>query len=194
MEKPARGKIVNLKALSSVLLILVFLAAARGNAQEKEETETLVKGNVHNGWVFSFEDKLSAVDGSFTNFAGFHGDWIVNHSFLIGFSAYGSTSDSRVDMAYGGLRLECFLNSKKLFNYSFSALVGGGEVDSYSQPGRHGHGEDLFVVEPGAHVTLNLLKSLRIGFGAGYRFVSGGDTHLNLSAPTMSFSFKFGSF
>ena len=35
MEKPARGKIVNLKALSSVLLILVFLAAAeRKRARE----------------------------------------------------------------------------------------------------------------------------------------------------------------
>ncbi len=192
MEKSAGGRVFRFNALSSVVLILLFLAAANANAQDKEETETLVKGKVHNGWMISFEDKLSEVNGSFTNFAGFQGGWIINHSFLIGFTVLGSTSDNLVDMAYGGLRLEYFLNSKKLLNYSFSALVGGGCVDSFR--GHHGHEEGFFVAEPGAHVTLNVLRNFRIGFGAGYRFVSGGDSRLDLSAPTMSFSFKFGSF
>ena len=188
MKKSAGGEI------ASWVLLLLFLVAANANAQDEKETETLVKGKVHNGWMFWFEDKLSEVNGSFTNFAGFQGGWIINHSFLIGFSVVSSTSDTRVDMTYGGLRLEYFLDSKKLFNYSFSALIGGGGVDSYSHQGRHGHGEGLFVAEPGAHVTLNVLRNFRIGFGAGYRFVSGGDTRLDLGAPTISFSFKFGSF
>ena len=181
------------RAASWVLLFL-FLAAPSASGQEEKETETLVKGKLHNGWMISFEDKLSEVNGAFTNFAGFQGGWIINHSFLIGFSVLGSTSDNRVDMTYGGLKLEYFLNSKKLLNYSFSTLIGGGCVDSYSHPGRHGHEDGFFVAEPGAHVTINVLKNFRIGFGAGYRFVSGGDSGLDLGAPTMSFSFKFGSF
>ena len=183
------------------LLVLFCLFSthifAQESSEESQDTETLVPSDFDNGFVVAFEDKLSTLDGNFANFAGLHGGWLIDHSFLIGMAGYGTTDSHRgFEMAYGGLVLEYFFNPNKLFNYSIRGLIGGGGVDNHGN-WPHGPGFDvdgLFVAEPEARVTLNVLKPFRIGFGLGYRFVGGDSRDLGLSGPTFSFSFKFGIF
>ena len=183
------------------LVVLFCLSAtqvlAQESPQDSKDAETLVPGDFDNGFVLAFDDKLSVIDGDFANFAGLHGGWLIDHSFLIGMAGYGTTDTARgLDMGYGGLLLEYFFNPNKLWNYSVRGLIGGGGAENFGNPHhRPGHDVDgFFVAEPEARVTLNVLKPFRIGFGLGYRFVGGDSRDLGLSGPTFSFSFKFGMF
>ena len=182
------------------LLVLFCLFSvhifAQESSEESQDTETLLPSDFDNGFIVAFDDKLSTLDGNFANFAGFHGGWLIDHSFLIGMAAYGTTADRGFEMGYGGFLIEYFFNPNKLFNYSIRGLIGGGGIENYGN--RHqGFGHDLdgfFVAEPEARVTLNVSKPFRIGFGLGYRFVGADSSDLDLSGPTFSFSFKFGIF
>ena len=183
------------------LLVLFCLFStdifAQESSKESQDTETLVPSDFDNGFVVAFDDKLSTLDGNFANFAGLHGGWLIDHSFLIGMAGYGTTDTQRgFEMGYGGFLVEYFFNPDKLFNYSIRGLIGGGGIENY---GNHHQGPDhdldgFFVAEPEARVTLNVLKPFRIGFGLGYRFVGADSSDLGLSGPTFSFSFKFGIF
>ncbi len=183
------------------LLVLFCLFSthifAQESSEESQDTETLVPSDFDNGFVVAFDNKLSTLDGSFANFAGLHGGWLIDHSFLIGMAGYGTTDTARgLDMGYGGLLLEYFFNPNKLFNYSVRGLIGGGGAENFGNR-HHGPGHDVdgfFVAEPEARVTLNVLKPFRIGFGLGYRFVGSDSRDLGLSGPTFTFSFKFGMF
>ena len=170
-------------------------APAAAQSETSEETETLIKSEIESGFLFSIDDKLSSIDGEFANFVGFHAGWLVNHEFLLGFAAYGSTAGpAGVDMAYGGLQLEYFFNPNKLFNYSLRGLIGGGGIDSYRGRRHHSDVSGFFVFEPEARVTLNVLRPFRIGFGLGYRFANGHPSPLNPGGPTFNISFKLGKF
>ena len=182
-----------LRALLGVLAIIGF-SGIGAQAQEREEPETLIKGHIDNGFVFSFDDKLSTIDGDFANFTGIHTGWLINYRFLIALAGYGTTDAPRgLDMGYGGVLVEYFFDPNKLFNYSVRSLFGGGGADGRHH--HHGHDVDgFFVAEPEARVTLNVLRPFRLGFGIGYRLVSGGPSDLGLSGPTFSISIKFGKF
>ncbi len=84
------------------LLVLFCLFSAHIFAQESPEeskdTETLVSGDFDNGFVVAFDDKLSTLDGNFANFAGLHGGWLIDHSFLIGMAGYGTTDSITTSM------------------------------------------------------------------------------------------------
>jgi len=78
-------------------------------------------------------------------------------------------------MGYYGLVPEYIFNAQKVVNVSVSALVGGGGL-RVKDPGvsTMDHNMDVFfVAEPALTVYLNVVKYLRVGLGAGYRFVSG---------------------
>ena len=84
------------------LLVLFCLFSVHFFAQGSEETETLVPSDFDNGFVVAFDDKLSTLDGNFANFAGLHGGWLIDHSFLIGMAGYGTTDTPRgFEMGYG---------------------------------------------------------------------------------------------
>ena len=185
------------KSIAGTQLVLPCLLLNPGTttAQESEDPETLVKGHIEHGFILSPDVKLSTLDGQFTTFGGFHAGWLANHTFMIGFAAYGSDGDgpSALDMAYGGFQLEYFFNPNKLFNYSVRGLIGGGTVDANHGHHRHPSDPAFFVAEPEGRITLNVINPFRIGIGVGYRFVA-GDTPFDLGGPTLSFSFKFGKF
>lgn len=182
---------------SLVILVLFSLFSSNAFAQQAEEVETLIKGDLDHGFVFSFDDKLSSIDGDFANFAGFHMGWLIDHSLLIGVAGYGTTDDSRgLDMGYGGFVVQYFFQPHKVFHYSVRTLIGGGGADDLGNH-RHsgGHAVDgFFVAEPEVRLTLNILKPFRLGFGLGYRAVSGDVNGVGLSGPTFSISLKFGKF
>ena len=178
-------------------LVLFCLSATNILAQDSEEADTLISSDFDNGWVVAFDDKLSTVDGDFANFAGVHGGWLIDHSFLLGGAVYGATnSPFGLDFAYGGVLVEYFFNPNKVVNYSVRGVIGGGGLGHFDNHGHRGRSdvEGFFIAEPEARVTLNVLKPFRIGFGLGYRFVGGDSSRLDLSGPTFAVSFKFGNF
>tara|TARA_R110001592_G_scaffold101098_2_gene286282 strand:- start:598 stop:1887 length:1290 start_codon:yes stop_codon:yes gene_type:complete len=78
---------------------------------------------------------------------------------------------------YGGLLLEATLFPDKAFHLSFPVVFGLGEVMYNSLQPLTGLNtvEDrrtIFVFEPGAYLEMNVIKYLRIGFGATYRDAS----------------------
>ncbi|KYG81543.1 hypothetical protein EV198_1738 [Roseivirga ehrenbergii] len=78
---------------------------------------------------------------------------------------------------YGGLLLEATLFPDKAFHLSFPVVFGLGEVMYNSLQPLTGLNtiEDqrtIFVFEPGAYLEMNVIKYLRVGFGATYRDAS----------------------
>ena len=106
-------------------------------------------------------------------------------------------------MGYGGLELDYIASSNDLLHLSVGVLVGAGGI-GYT----HDNNNDMFntspakdaffVLEPSAHVNLNVTHYFRIAAGASYRYVSGlksiVSTNNDLSGPTAVLAFEFGKF
>jgi hypothetical protein len=178
---------INSRALV-LLVILVSLSVGNGFAQEEPKMEVLVEG-IENGYFVAAENKFSVVDDQFANFFGAYGGWLINHRFLLGAGGYGMTNRVyEMQMGYGGLVLEYFINPNSLVNFSVKGLIGGGS-SSYSW------WDAFFVAEPELRMGLNLTERIRLGFGGGYRFVEGScRSDDRLSGYTISLDLKFGAF
>ena len=174
---------------SSFILALVLVAVAAAPhalAQEESKQEVLVEG-LENGWYVAGSVKFSEVDGRFANFVGPYGGWLINHKFLLGGGGYGLTNQRGLEMGYGGLVLEYFINPSSLVNVSVKGLIGGGSTSwNWEDP--------FFVAEPEVKVNLNVTEFFRIGFGGGYRFVSGNRHDDRLRGPSATVDLKFGVF
>ena len=96
------------------LVAVCCLLSSSVLAQDDRDAETLIGNDFDNGWVVAVDDKLSTVDGEFTNFVGVHSGWLIDHRFLLGGAVYGATnSPFGQDMAYGGVLVEYFFNPDK---------------------------------------------------------------------------------
>jgi len=116
--------------------------------------------------------RIGVFDGDFANFAGFHGGWLIDLSFLIGMAGYGTFVDWKWAMVGCFSSTSSTSTSSSTIHPRFDWRRG---ADNYGNR-HHGPGHDVdgfFVAEPEARVTLNVLKPFRIGFGLGYRFVGG---------------------
>jgi len=98
------------------------------------------------------------------------------------------TKDYVLGGGYGGLIFEPIIGAKYPIHISLPILVGAGGVgytrkqydDNYTKPvDEEINPEDLvedgaafFVIEPGVEVELNLVKYVRVAFGAYYRFTT----------------------
>ena len=121
-----------------------------------------------------------------------------------------TSSRSTLKGGYGGLLLEYTLLPKSKVHVSFPLMIGCGYMTNswgkhindsidYSEDYTHHHsGDHFFVIEPGVKLELNVIKTLRIGFGISYRYVP--DLDLKHNSPDMldqftgKLSFRFGKF
>lgn len=114
------------------LLVSSLLAGTAGilSAQTAPptQTQTLVTGDVENGFLFAPDFKFTEVAGDFANLAGGYGGWVLNRKLLLGGGAYTLTNGGGNDMTYGGGVIEYFVSSSSLVNLSFRGLVGGGSA------------------------------------------------------------------
>ncbi len=151
--------------------------------------------------------KFSTLHEEFGLLAGGRFGWVVNHRYVLGLGGYGVVNDIEVSdpdsntrpdvmMSYGGAELEYVVQPAALVHFSFSTLVGLGLVE-YDY--RASDGDDTFwVIEPAAHVWLNVTPFFRTGLGAGYRMATGVDLEGlddgDLSGFALTLTLKFGSF
>ena len=166
--------------------ILVMCSSLSVQAETQQDPKTLVDGKVSKSGLIAFpEVKFSTVDGRFANFVGLRGGILLNDKFLIGAGGYGLTNVRTLPaMGYGGLVLEYSLQPHSLVNFSVGGLVGAGGVTW----------ESFFVAEPEARLRLNVTRWFRLGFGGGYRFISGAgclNSFLRGPVATLSVEFRF---
>jgi hypothetical protein len=143
--------------------------------------------------------------GSFAGLSGGSGRATFAHTVSIGGGGRlhalplgGVTGDGgeRVRISYGGFIVGLETPPVGPFRAGAEILLGGGTaiLGDGSDPTH-----DFYVVEPEAHVQVDLLPWMRLTVGAGYRFVLGLDGDTGLSATDLSglvvpIGLRFGSF
>lgn len=192
------------------IFIILVLGATLVSAQEKDEVQTLISGEMESGGFGGPVVKFGEfMDGDFGVMVGGRGGWIINHAFTIGGGGYGLANDIQVDSSrylnfgYGGVELGYIVASRKLIHFSFSTLIGAGGVGYRSSISDDDFNEDtngksVFVIEPTLNIMLNVTNYFRIGLGASYRYIDGLEPNTlsngDISGPSATLSFKFGSF
>ena len=175
------------------------------------QTETLFSGEIDHGGFGGVNTSFSQVNGELAVMFGGYGAWLINSRFALGGGGFGTANAIKYDETplgnryinfdYAGFYTEYILKPEKLFHLTFSAFVGGGEVNMSYDDGDGDElfeGDNVFVLDPRVNVELNVTSYMRLMLGAGYRFVSGVDLlaleNSDFSGPSLNLSVRFGSF
>ena len=89
-----------------------------------------------------------------------------------------------------------FIEPGRLWHYSVELLTGAGGLSDEDHPD---HNSDaFFVLEPAAHVQLNIADHAKLGVGVSYRYVAGVDhpalSDSDLRGLSLSVHASFGKF
>ncbi|HMP90818.1 MAG TPA: hypothetical protein PJ991_11495 [Kiritimatiellia bacterium] len=106
-------------------------------------------------------------------------------------------SIENTDLIYGGFYTEYVFTPESLFYVSLDLLIGGGQLRVQRIAGGE-EKSNLFVVEPGLNVFVNITETFHFGLGASYRFVRNVDIpgleDSDLSGLTGTIFFRFTQF
>src|SRR5690554_2671418 len=201
-----------LKHLSGLVLITLLLCLVSSLTLSADD-QVLLSGDIDHGGFGGPVIKGTSIKGETSFFLGGCGGWLINRTFLVGGGLYSLMNDVEApvkgadgetlyyEFGYGGLLLEYINNSHNLTHFTFSTLLGVGDVTYYDGNGHKDpkYGSDtVFVVEPGVNLELNVSPSFRIDLGASYRYVDGvkiqGTSARDLSGATVNLILKFGGF
>lgn len=201
----------------SIALLLLILAANPLLAQNnKDSVETVFQFPRINtlGFRISPELQTGNLGGKFSMFYGGSAMLTLNRSLSIGVAAFttgrgfddhlfASPNRDKLNVHYGGLRVEYALNPQKKFHLTFPLLVGLGMARTDTVPatqpnpfmrGRFdgpgsGNSRSFLVIQPGVNAEINLLPHLNLFAGISYRIVGdAGHNRINLPAvdsPTL---------
>ena len=132
---------------------------------------------------------------------GLRGGWIIDHRLTLGLAGYGLVTpvensaydahlvesglmprqESLFQTGYGGLLIEPIIAYRSPVHISLPLIIGAGgcgyqtftplpqDFDPYTY---HDDVQAFFVVEPGIDLELSLVKLVRLGVGASYRYTS----------------------
>lgn len=199
--------------------LCLFAAPARADDPapaadgRRQEAQVLVApGAEHGGWGAPVV-QVSTIRGRSAVLVGGRGGWLLDHRITIGGGGFGLASDipapaalqrpgSRYDLSfgYGGLWLEYTVQPLRLVHLSIGTLVAGGGLSlRHHGDGDVGDEDDaVFVLDPAVSAEVNLMKHVRAGIGAGYRWISGVQMAGVSNGDLRGFSFiaalKFGKF
>jgi hypothetical protein len=184
----------------AVLLIAVVLAARPVVAQEQQAAQAGFASGGFGAPVLKFSQMVD----QFATFAGVRGGWVANHRFVVGGGVYAlvNTIDTPdlvepiSKFIYAGLELEYIGVYTSPVHYSFLVFAGAGRRWRTDEPDPD-H-DEVWIIEPALNLELAPATFLRVGVGAGYRFVgrvtSGDTTNGDLSAAFGALTLKLGSF
>ena len=195
-----------MKKITFLLSIIIFCSHL--NAQQ----ETLIGGEIESGGYGGPFIQFGEILDESGVFLGGQGGWIINHRFVIGGKGYGlvnevnipNSQNLKLEFGCGGLLLEYIISSDQLIHFSVGSMIGFGGVKYAIKDHEESHDnfnysdDSFFVIEPGAHVVLNVSSFLRISLGANYRYISGVEyeslSNSDLSGISTQITFKFGVF
>jgi hypothetical protein len=190
----------------SLGMLLVCLISAAAHAYDR----TLITGQTEVGGYAAPVTRFIEVKEEFGVLAGGRVGMVVNHVFGFGLAGYGTVHEPAPDelaglegmeLAYGGLVLEYVFKPHAVVHICLPCLVGGGQVQftgDYLDPETGEDSDAFFVLEPELALEFNIARNWRLGFGVGYRHVSGTDltdlTDEDLSGVNGAVTVKIGAF
>lgn len=181
--------------MKRIIVIVFILASFSMYAQNGEETIFGSGDDIKFGLYAGPEFKLTSFNGELAFMTGGKAGLILDRVFSIGGGGYNIVTNHKVydsdeenapwadlDFSYGGIIFEYINDPNNLYHFTGSLLLGAGYA-SYST-NVYGFPEDVdwyrkgatyFVAEPQINIDVNLIKYLRLGVGASYRFAVGGE-------------------
>jgi len=195
-----------MKRAALVSVAMILLAWSEGTS-----AQTLLGSDIESGGYGGPAIRFTTINGDFGVMFGGQGAWVVGKTFGIGGAAFGVTTEHELaapdeyelSFSYGGVLLEYFIDPDRLTHWHFNLILGAGGV-SVGQRGSQSDDDDtVFVIEPSAHLGLNVTNQLKIGCGIGYRLVRDlkstmktdfGLTATDLSGPFLAITLRFGSY
>lgn len=202
----------------TLVIALFFIFPLSIAAQENDDMETLfgsskdLKIGVYGGP----EAMISQINGEVGLMVGGRGGIILNESFFFGGSGvnivtlHTADKDSElyklydIENRYGGFLLEYINNTKRLFHFTSSMLIGWGNValradnpDDITNNWIYAN-DSYFIIEPRVAFELNVHEYFRINMGVSYKLVAGADIgpidSSDLSGLSANVVLKFGFF
>ncbi len=155
---------------------------------------------VHGGWGGP-STHFTTIMGHDALLVGGRGGWLIDHGITIGLAGHGLVTDvpnkaydahrlafgdslrrgSIFRMGYGGLLIELIIAPRSPVHVSLPVIIGAGGCGYQTYMRRTDdfdpfeYGDDyqaFFVVEPGIELEINLIKLVRLGLGASYRYTT----------------------
>lgn len=213
-------------AAITILFATTVFAQDNQATSGNDDMKTLFGGKEKTtiGWFVGPAGGYTRFDDNDVALAGIHAGMVINHNFSFGLMGYGvansnyltfsnivDSTDVRLEGGYGGFLFEYTLFPKSVVHVTFPLMIGGGTMSYISTTEYPEWDEDewdygcekidhdpFFFVEPGVKAEINILKFMRFGIGASYRYTPDLDM-LNTSSSfinnfTASASLKFGKF
>lgn len=217
-----------LKAMTLVLISMLFAlpVISQQNEDNSGEIKTIFgKGRIEHGGYGAVTVGYTRLDNKDAILVGGRGGWIIDHSFTLGLAGYGIVSDLKYNDifidhygnyiktnlagGYGGLLLEPIIMPRFPVHIAVPVIIGAGGIayidnywnDDWNHDDNNNNVYDsdaYFVFEPGVEIEMNIVKFMRIGIGASYRYTSDielQDTDKDiLRGFNYGLSLKFGKF
>jgi hypothetical protein len=185
------------------IIVLFMATFVYAQDEPQEEFQTLFGSDYNSGGYGALEFRFGQVNNNMSLLLGGRGGWVIGNKFVIGGGGYGMTTnnilgnnqliagvdstDLKLGLGYGGIMLEYIAMPHKAIHFSFPLILGAGGASVSKKiydPNNTINSEDwtnyeivessgFFVVEPGVNVDLNLIKFMRISFGAKYSVITG---------------------
>jgi hypothetical protein len=166
----------------TVALMTLALGATSGAAQTPERESAVGPHLSGYGGFIGLDTRFGDMMDEFAVFMGGHAAVLLKHRVYLGVSGAGLVSDSRVstaspaiDMGYGGVLVGYVIAMPSLVQFTAEAMLGAGGV-KLADITTDEEWDPLFVFEPAVGAEIKLARVVRIGLGAGYRFVGAVDT------------------
>lgn len=178
-----------------ILICLVSFNLYAQNDEDSGEIRTLLNGEHSHGGYGAFSIRYDEIDNKEGMSIGGRFGWIIDHNVTIGLGGRGFfTESAKYDIpnqlgdeynlggGYGGIFIEPIIGARYPIHISIPLFVGAGGVAftrKFVDDFNHDNDESNFIdsdafffVEPGVEIEINLIRFMRIAFGAYYRYTS----------------------
>jgi hypothetical protein len=212
---------------SILTAVLVASIPSTANAQQEEGMRTLFGGgDTHNGGWGAPTAAYTRIMDQDAMLAGVRGGWIIDHRFTLGIAGHGLVTkvtnpdyqrplignvqlpvdNAQFFLGYGGLLLEPVIAYRSPIHITLPVIIGAGGCgyfysDEYALDEYYFEVSDsqgFFVLEPGIELEMNVIRLVRLGLGASYRYTSNldlpGTSPTALHGWNAGITIKVGSF
>ncbi len=154
----------------------------------------------HGGWGAP-STNYTRIMGQDALLVGVRGGWLIDHRVTLGIAGHGLVTDvpnkaydeiriagghdlrkgSQLRMGYGGLLIEPIIAHRSAVHVTLPIIIGAGGcvyetyeplAEEYDPLTDDQDDQAFFVVEPGIELEMNLIKLVRLGIGASYRYTT----------------------
>ena len=171
-----------MKKLLAMLLVLGTVSVYA--AEPAPEVQSLVKDGYWGFWLQP-EAKLAGIGSDSAGLVGGLLGISLNRALYVGFGCYWLASSVEVgdpkvgklgssDLSYKGLDVNYTFMATRVVHGAADVFIGWGDA-TVNNTGGGSESSDLFLVEPGVSLLVNVTPQIELGLGVGYEFVNGSD-------------------